>query len=95
METLLKPENKAKLVDILKNCMLLPVVSTLATLLQLVPRRRCKAWQSRSEVRDQVARVNDSKLVATDIDASNGVIHVIDAVLLPSDNKRAEHILAT
>ena len=28
-------------------------------------------------------KVNDSNLIATDIDASNGVIHVIDAVLLP------------
>ena len=29
------------------------------------------------------ANVNEAKLVATDIDASNGVIHVIDSVLLP------------
>ncbi len=29
------------------------------------------------------AKVNDSNLVATDIKARNGVIHVIDAVLLP------------
>jgi hypothetical protein len=28
-------------------------------------------------------RVNDANLVATDIDTSNGVIHVIDKVLLP------------
>jgi uncharacterized surface protein with fasciclin (FAS1) repeats len=29
------------------------------------------------------AFINQSKIVATDIDASNGVIHVIDTVLLP------------
>ncbi len=28
--------------------------------------------------------INDSGLVATDIEASNGIIHVIDAVLMPS-----------
>ncbi len=27
--------------------------------------------------------INESNVVATDIEASNGVIHVIDAVLLP------------
>ena len=27
--------------------------------------------------------VNQSKVVATDVQASNGVIHVIDTVLLP------------
>lgn len=34
-------------------------------------------------IRDGSAYVNDSKIVATDIRATNGVIHVIDAVLLP------------
>jgi transforming growth factor-beta-induced protein len=32
---------------------------------------------------DGAPRINESKIVATDIIASNGVIHVIDAVLLP------------
>ena len=27
--------------------------------------------------------INDATIVATDIEASNGVIHVIDAVILP------------
>jgi uncharacterized surface protein with fasciclin (FAS1) repeats len=30
-----------------------------------------------------VAYINDSQIVATDIEASNGMIHVIDGVLLP------------
>ena len=36
-----------------------------------------------------VARVNESALVATDINASNGVIHVIDRVLLPPEKHSA------
>ena len=30
-----------------------------------------------------VLQINDAKVIATDIDASNGVVHVIDTVLLP------------
>ncbi|WP_078551485.1 fasciclin domain-containing protein [Bacillus alkalicellulosilyticus] len=35
-------------------------------------------------------RVNESNVVAADIEASNGVIHVIDAVLLPQGEEEAE-----
>ena len=31
----------------------------------------------------KAAKVNDATLTTTDLDASNGVIHVIDTVLLP------------
>jgi len=34
-------------------------------------------------MRNGAAYINDSRIVATDVDASNGIIHVIDAVLLP------------
>ena len=39
-------------------------------------------------VKDGKARVNGANLVATDIDASNGVIHVIDSVILPPEAKK-------
>jgi uncharacterized surface protein with fasciclin (FAS1) repeats len=35
-------------------------------------------------VHDGSAWVNDARIVAADVDASNGVIHVIDKVLLPA-----------
>jgi uncharacterized surface protein with fasciclin (FAS1) repeats len=34
---------------------------------------------------DEGVTVNDANVIAADVDASNGVIHVIDAVLLPPD----------
>jgi uncharacterized surface protein with fasciclin (FAS1) repeats len=34
-------------------------------------------------LRDGAAYVNDSKIIAVDIKASNGVVHVIDSVLVP------------
>jgi uncharacterized surface protein with fasciclin (FAS1) repeats len=34
-------------------------------------------------VRRKGVRVNNARVVETDIDAKNGVIHVIDRVLLP------------
>mgnify|MGYP001828380413 CR=1 FL=1 len=35
-------------------------------------------------IRDESVFVNDSRVVATDIAASNGVIHVVDSVILPN-----------
>lgn len=40
------------------------------------------------QVKDGKAMVNGSNLVALDIDASNGVIHVIDSVLLPAKTEK-------
>jgi uncharacterized surface protein with fasciclin (FAS1) repeats len=37
----------------------------------------------RIAVRDGSVRINDALVVKTDIAASNGVIHVIDSVILP------------
>ncbi|WP_353847851.1 fasciclin domain-containing protein [Caldilinea sp.] len=34
-------------------------------------------------IKDGVVKVNDATVIAADIEASNGVIHVIDAVILP------------
>ncbi len=41
----------------------------------------CRSRSSGSDV-----KINDAKVVATDIKARNGVIHVIDTVLLPPSN---------
>ncbi len=86
VESLLKPENKAKLVAILKFHVVdgriysgEALAAGEATTLQGSPIRITKVGQK--------AMVNDSQLLSTDLDASNGVIHVIDAVLLPPEKQ--------
>lgn len=86
VESLLKPENKDKLVAILKY----HVVSGRVFSDDAVKAEKAETLQGqdvRIAVKDGKAMVNESRLVATDIDASNGVIHVVDAVLLPKDKK--------
>lgn len=83
VENLLKPENKQQLVDILKYHVIPSRVyadqavkaKTATTLLG----RSVKIGFSESGV-----QINDAKVVTKDVDATNGVIHVIDSVLLPS-----------
>jgi transforming growth factor-beta-induced protein len=41
-------------------------------------------------IKDGVVKVNDATVIAADIEASNGVIHVIDAVILPPSEEAAE-----
>lgn len=82
LESLLQPENKEKLVAILKY----HVVPGRNYASDVVKMRGLKTLQGASIQVNRTAdgvRLNDSGLVATDIDTSNGVIHVIDTVLLP------------
>ncbi len=80
--SLLKPEAKQKLIDILKYHVVAGRVYSDAA----VEAKSAPTLEGSSisiKVTDAGAMINDAKLVATDIDASNGVIHVIDSVLLP------------
>ncbi len=86
IESLLKPENKQQLADILKY----HVVSGRVYSDDAVSAKSAKTLLGSSirvNVRDTGAFINDAKLVKTDLDASNGVIHVIDSVLMPPPKK--------
>ncbi len=80
--SLLKPENKKKLADILKY----HVVAGRVYSEDALAAKQAATLQGanlRITVSGGGAKVNEAGLVATDIDASNGVIHVIDRVILP------------
>ena len=82
IDTLLKPENKGQLADILKY----HVVAGRVYSADALAAKAAPTLQGGSvaiTANDSGAKVNGANLVQTDIDASNGVIHVIDSVLLP------------
>ncbi len=79
---LLKPENKATLAGILTYHVIPGRVYSEAA----VAAKSAKTVQGATvaiKANDKGAFVNDSKIIATDVDASNGVIHIIDTVLMP------------
>ena len=81
VESLLKPENKSKLADIL----------TYHVVAAKVPAAKVKSGKvgmvnkknARVRVKDGKVTINKAKVVKTDIMTSNGIIHVIDAVIMP------------
>jgi uncharacterized surface protein with fasciclin (FAS1) repeats len=82
LESLLKPENKDKLRRILTY----HVVAGEVRAADVVKLQSAKAVSGDSiavKVRDGKVHVDDASVTKADIQASNGVIHVIDAVILP------------
>jgi transforming growth factor-beta-induced protein len=83
LDELLKPENKQKLTDIL----LYHVVSgkvMAADVVGLTSAPTVLGKDIKVTVKDGKVYLNDTvQVIITDVEASNGVIHVIDAVLLP------------
>jgi uncharacterized surface protein with fasciclin (FAS1) repeats len=82
LESLLKPENKAKLAGILTYHVVAGKVMA-ADVVKLTSAKTVNGQSVKIAVDGGKVKVDDANVVKTDIAASNGVIHVIDAVLLP------------
>ena len=83
VESLLKPENKQKLAEILK----FHVVAGRVFSNDVLSKKELKTVQGgmlTAAMKNGTATINGAGLIATDIDAANGVIHVIDSVMLPT-----------
>jgi len=81
VESLLKPENKQKLVGILTYHVVPGKV--MAADVKTMQARTVNGQSLSITVGAGGVMVNNAKVVTTDVAASNGVIHVIDTVVLP------------
>ena len=86
LETLLKPENKAMLVDILTYHVIAGAVPSDAAV-KLTSATALNKKAIKLEVKDGALYLNKSKVTTPDVACSNGVIHIIDTVLLPPSDK--------
>ena len=86
VESLLKPENKEKLVAVL-TYHVVPGKVMAADVVKLTEAPTVQGSNAKVKVADGTVMIDNAKVVKTDIETSNGVIHVIDAVILPPAGK--------
>ena len=84
VENLLKPENRAKLVAIL-TYHVVPGRVTAAQVAGMDAATTVQGGALAIRASGGAVTVNDARVVQADVAASNGVIHVIDKVLLPKE----------
>ena len=82
VEDLLKPENKEKLVSILTYHVLPGKV--MAADVKTMKVKTANGQELSIKVEDGNVTVDNAKVTKTDVAANNGVIHVIDTVVLPN-----------
>ena len=82
VENLLKPENKAKLQAIL-TYHVVPGAVMASQVTSLKEAKTVNGEMVKVSTMGGAVMINNAKVVTTDIKASNGVIHVIDTVILP------------
>ena len=82
VENLLKPENKDQLTTIL-TYHVVPGRLMAADVVKLKEAKTVNGNMLNIKMKGDAVMVNDAKVTATDIAASNGVIHVINTVILP------------
>ncbi len=81
VDELLKPENKEKLGKLLAYHVMEGKV--MAADVKTMKAKTANGAELNIKVKGSTVMVNDAKIVKADVPASNGVIHVIDKVLMP------------
>jgi len=80
--SLVQPENKEKLIKLLAN----HVISGEYTSAELLEGKKAKTVQGNEikvNISDNTLKVNGAKIMKADIKATNGIVHVVDQVILP------------
>lgn len=94
LDELLKPENKQALTDILLYHVVAGSIKA-ADVASLSEAETVLGEKVSVKVEDGKVFINDAEVVITDVEASNGVIHVIDSVILPPADEEAMDIVDT
>ena len=93
LESLLKPENKDKLAAILTYHVVAGKV-TAADVVKLTEAKTVNGKSVKITVENGVVKIDGAKVTKTDVTCSNGVIHIIDTVIIPkeysSSDRRSE-----
>lgn len=89
VENLLKPENRDKLVSILKYHVISGKVAS--TDITEGKAKTVSGKSVRLKLKNDVVMVNKAQVTKADVSANNGIIHIIDTVLIPKGrNKQAK-----
>ena len=85
VESLLLPENRDQLISIL-TYHVVPGKVMAADVVGLSSAATVQGQELTVSMKDGTPMIDNARIIQTDIAASNGVIHVIDEVVLPSSN---------
>lgn len=86
LETLLDPENRDMLIDILTYHVVAGEVMS-GDLSDGMMAETVQGSQISISISDYGVKIDDASVVQADIEASNGVVHIIDSVILPSEEE--------
>lgn len=86
LDMLLKPENKDKLKSVLTYHVLAGEV--MSKDVKTMKAKTVEGSKAQVTVKGKNVMVDSAKVVMADVNASNGVVHVIDAVILPPSIKK-------
>lgn len=85
VEMLLKPENKKKLVAVLTYHVVAGKVMA-SDVVKIKEAKTVQGAMAKVTVKGNTVMIDKAKVLKTDIGCTNGVIHVIDSVILPPKN---------